>query len=378
MEEFANQNPRPIGGPQWKQLNRQRRVYLMPDFCRISLPIRNPGPDTAEWVRVNGSRTYVLHPQTVTTPGKGVTHIWPYGKKARLLMVWISTQVVRQKKHNTSRVIMLPSTLRQLMEDLGIQRKPRKTDYEDFKRQISALSYFDMTITETKTTTETVWQDTKKVTLVEESHIGWSRYTPKNGITEGSYIQLTQETWNRMAKSTPLSADMVEILTSTGRGAEFDIYAWLSQRIYALNHSHTYQTPLITWKSLQNQMGSNYAETRNFVTRFKQSLNHVAALWNAALTDADAEGRLHYSIKKGGLRLYRSPVSVVPKPKRPDHADTLHQEADPLPQKKDSKSTAEAETFPPVQSYDAPIMLPISTNEDWDHIPIEPIEFEQK
>jgi len=59
-------------------------------------------------------------------------------------MVRISTQVVRQKKHKTSRVIMLPFTLRQLMEDLGIQRKPRKTDYENFKRQISALSYSDI------------------------------------------------------------------------------------------------------------------------------------------------------------------------------------------------------------------------------------------
>ncbi|MBI0105494.1 hypothetical protein [Bifidobacterium polysaccharolyticum] len=97
-------------------------------------------------------------------------------------MVRISTQVVRQKKHKTSRVIMLPSALRQLMGDLGTQWKPHKTDYEDFKRQISALSYFD-------------------------------------------------------------------------------IYAWLPQRIYALNHSHAYQTPLITWKSLQNQMGSNYTET---------------------------------------------------------------------------------------------------------------------
>ena len=39
-------------------------------------------------------------------------------------------------------------------------------------------------------------------------------------------------------------------------------------------------------------MGSNYAETRNFVTRFKQSQNHEA-LWNAALTDAGAESRPH-------------------------------------------------------------------------------------
>ena len=77
------------------------------------------------------------------------------------------------------------------------------------------------------------------------------------------------------------------------------------ERIYALNHSRAYQTPLITWKSLQNQMGSNYAETRNLVTRFKQSLKHVAALWDAAQADAGAKGRLHYSIEKGGVRLRR-------------------------------------------------------------------------
>lgn len=51
-------------------------------------------------------------------------------------------------------------------------------------------------------------------------------------------------------------------------------------------------------------MGSNYAETRNFVTKSK-SLNHVVALWNVALADAGAKGRLHYSIEKGGVRLRR-------------------------------------------------------------------------
>ena len=77
------------------------------------------------------------------------------------------------------------------------------------------------------------------------------------------------------------------------------------ERICALNHSHAYQTPLITWKSLQNQMVSNYIETRNFVTKSKQSLNHVVALWNVALADADANCGLHYSIEKGGVRLRR-------------------------------------------------------------------------
>lgn len=303
--------PESPDGLQWQQLGRQSRSYLMQDFCRIGLPIRNPGPDTDKWVRTNGNLTYVLHPHTIERDDGGVTHIWPYGKKARLLLVWISTQVVRQKDYNTDRVIMLPSTLRGLMADLGMRRKPRPADYDDFSHQISALSNFSMTITRTGTPPETGWVNGKDVTLVEKSDVGWSRYTPKDAGSKGSYIKLTQETWDRMSRSTPLSTEIVELLTMTGKGVDFDIYAWLSQRIYALNHSHYHRTPVIPWTTLQKQMGSNYAETRNFVTYFKKGLRHVAALWDATLVDAGKEGRLRYSFERGGLCLYRSPELLV-------------------------------------------------------------------
>lgn len=354
--------PESPDGLQWQQLGRQNRSYLMQDFCRIGLPIRNPGPDAAEWVRTNGDMTYVIHPHAIQEPGGGVTHIWPYGKKARLLLVWISTQVVRQKDHNTDRVIKLPSTLRELMNDLGMRRKPRPADYDDFSHQISALSYFHMTITKTETTPNMVWETGENVTLVEESRIGWSRYTPK-GDSEGSYIKLTQNTWDRMAKSTPLSSEIVEMLTMTGKGVEFDIYAWLSQRIYALNHSRYRQTPVIPWPTLQKQMGSNYTETRNFVTKFKKGLQHVAALWDATLLDAGKEGQLRYSFEKGGLRLYRSPLSIVPKKKRTDHASgttTREQQSEPAPPRHDRADTG---TFAPPPVHDTAPMPPPETDQ---------------
>ena len=303
--------PESPDGLQWQQLGRQKRSYLMQDFCRIGLPIRNPGPDTAKWVRTNGNLTYVLHPHTIKRDDGGVTHIWPYGKKARLLLVWISTQVVRQKDYNTDRVIMLPSTLRGLMADLGMRRKPRPADYDDFSHQISALSNFHMTITRTGTRLQMTLDPGEEVTLVEKADIGWSRYAPKGAGSKGPYIKLTQDTWDRMARSTPLSAEIVEMLTMTGEGFGFDIYAWLSQRIYALNHSRYHQTQVIPWATLQKQMGSEYAETRNFVTYFKKGLRHVAALWDAALVDAGKEGRLRYSFERGGLRLYRSPELLI-------------------------------------------------------------------
>lgn len=358
--------PESPDGLQWKQLGRQNRSYLMKDFCRIGLPIRNPGPDATEWVRINGDMTYLIHPHVIRKPDGGVTHIWPYGKKARLLMVWISTQVVRQKDYNTDRVIMLPSTLRELMDDLGMHRKPTATDYADFNDQISALSYFHMTITRTETTPEAIWETGENVTLAQEAHIGWSRYTPKGASPEGAYIKLTQETWDRMAKSTPLSAEMVEMLTMTGKGVEFDIYAWLSQRIYALNHSRYHQTPVIPWATLQKQMGSEYAETRNFVTNFKKKLRHVAALWDATLIDAGKEGQLRYSFEKGGLRLYRSPLSVVPKKKKTDPAPRTtdrEQQSEPAPPRHDRMDTG---TFAPPTVHDTAPMPPPNTDQDQD------------
>lgn len=107
-----------------------------------------------------------------------------------------------------------------------------------------------MTITEMKTTTETIWQDTKKVTMVEESQKGGPVTRPRTASPKAHTSSSPSRPGTGWPKHTPFSAGMVEILTSTDRGTEFDIHAWLSQRIHALNHSHSYQTPLIVWKSL--------------------------------------------------------------------------------------------------------------------------------
>lgn len=312
-----------IPGETWQDLTRQKRVYVMPDFCQISLPLQNPGPDAAEWVRSNGSRIYTLHPQTTIDNRGKVTHVWPYGKIGRLLLLYICTEVVRQKNTTSDRIIMLPSSLRQLMDAIGMHfnKQPSKRYYQQFRSQLVALSNFHMTIQETQARGETDWYTTSTFTLAEKAEIGWHKVDHSGRAAEGSYIQLTQETWTRMTKSVPLLSDMVEILT-TGhtKGQLLDIYMWLSQRVYSLNHSRSFVTPLITWQSLQAQMGASYAETRNFAAEFKKSFIHVADLWQSFLEDQGKGGHFRYSIERGGIRLIRSQLSVTPrKHPRIDH-----------------------------------------------------------
>ncbi|WP_297302028.1 hypothetical protein [uncultured Bifidobacterium sp.] len=123
-------------------------------------------------------------------------------------------------------------------------------------------------------------------------------------------------------------------------------------------------------------MGSNYAETRNFTTRFKKSLEHVASLWNATLVDAGKEGNLRYSIEKGGLRLYRSPLSIVPKPKRPEPTQKPANGGDNTikpAMKPDADTTASAATT----KDDETTTPALTTDDEWNQVLEfgDPLEF---
>ena len=307
MEEFANQNPQPIDGPQWKQLNAQSRMYIMPDFCRFSLPYREP--KTAEpWIRVNGTLTYQVTPLQYALDGKLLT-LWPYGKYARLLLIYITTQVKRDPD-NPTRTIYLPDNLGDLMKQLHIMRSPTGTDYKAFRRQLDAVSAMQIKITEDLSTRDQFARRTDSLTISKESYISWSR-KPGDESHANGYLQLTDETWEQMRHGIPLDDDMLEVLVQmnpTSHGQIIDIYMWLSRRLYALNHSNAMQTGIITWDSLSRQFGGAYGSRKEFTRYFKNSLKKISQPW---------PGGLHYKVIRGeGIILQRSSLSVKPKPRK--------------------------------------------------------------
>lgn len=312
--------------------NAQKRVYLMPDFCQISIPLQNPGEDEAEWVRVNGSRTYTIHPLTVIGDDGRPKHHWVYGKIARLLIIWISTQVVRQKSWNNDRIIQLPDTLNELMDELGIHHRPTGSDYKRFRQQLEAITNFHMTVNDRA-------QGPLKgrgFMIADSWQIGWCKAEdPDNEkLAKGSYIRLTEETWKRMRHSMPLDAALVETFTATGKGQDLDIYAWLTQRIYALNHSKTYETPVITWEALSMQLGANYTRLDNFVARISKSLERIHMHWP-----------FRYDVVRGkGIRLFRSPMTVTPVSGSP--ADTKPEKTGTVTKQDNTASTATTPAIP--------------------------------
>ncbi|RBP98893.1 hypothetical protein CRD59_06555 [Bifidobacterium xylocopae] len=289
---------------QWQQLKGQKRVYIMPDFCQFSLPYRTP-QSSEPWIRYNGRRTFQLTPLQHMAKGELVT-LWPSGKYARLMLIWISTQVTRAQDSN-NHTIPLPQSLRQLMRDLHISRDPRGTDYRLFREQLQAISSLHINITDDLSTDTEEMYETQTITMATKTKIGWT-YSPGDEGHINGYITLTDETWDKMKKSVPLDDEVLEVLVQAyrGHGQLIDIYMWLSLRIYGLNHSSRMQTSVITWKQLEAQFGGSFHERKEFTRSFKSALEKVAAIWPG----------LHYEIiDKEGIVLKRSRQSVTPKRK---------------------------------------------------------------
>lgn len=301
-------------GQEWQQLNSQQRLYLLTDFCKFSLPYTNPG-SLESWKRVNGTQLYTVHPAEYIDEQDTLHTNWLYGKIGRLLLIWISTQVMLHKADGTL-TLVLPRSLNQLMREIGIERnsgKPTGNDYKRFRQSLQAVSGLHTVITTFAGNNFSGSFTGKNFIIADSTEIYWSAQTVSNNST----IKLTKDTFDLIKEhSTPLDAAAVMLLTSTNpitkgrsRGQDLDLYCWLSARNYALIHSGTWQTAPITWKQLANQFGNTYGRIDNFIARFKGSLETVQMVWpelNVEVIDGQ------------GIILHRSKRSVTAKRKPTD------------------------------------------------------------
>ncbi|OZG64865.1 Plasmid encoded RepA protein [Bifidobacterium aquikefiri] len=298
-------------GQEWQQLNSQQRLYLLTDFCKFSLPYTDPG-NIESWKRVNGTQLYTVHPTDYVDANGTLRTNWLYGKIGRLLLIWISTQVMLRKADDTL-TLVLPRSLNQLMKEIGIERnggKPTGKDYARFRQSIQAVSGLHTIVTNFAGNNTAGSLKSKNFIIADTVEIYWSAQTVSNNST----IKLSKDTFDLIKEhSTPLDAAAVMLLTSTNpitkgrsRGQDLDLYCWLSARNYSLIHSGAWQTAPITWQQLANQFGNTYNDLHDFVRRFKNSLNNVRTVW----PDLNVE-----IIDGQGIILHRSKRSVTAKRK---------------------------------------------------------------
>ncbi len=250
-------------------------------WAQMALPYRDPG-DMPAWIRRNGKLTLRLTPGMVELlPSRELVSAYPYGVVPRLLLTWMTTEVVRLRE----RELTLGPTLSVFMRDLGLVRNGQTISR--LRVQVQRLTNASVQVIDQR----------EQSTHTESFHFAsgtnlW--LTPKDGPGEAlwpSTITLSQEFFESIVRA-PVPVDLralAALRTHGGGGLPIDMYIWLAHRMSYLRSS-----TLVPWAGLEAQFGSQYSpgSQRFFKRDLLKTLPKVLAVYSSAKVKPTADGLL--------------------------------------------------------------------------------------
>ena len=245
-----------------------------------TLPHRRP--ESHQFERVNGR-----HSLRMSAPRRvGL----PYGSYPRLLLTWLTTEVVRTK----SPEIQLGSTPNDLARKLGLSTisGPRGTARR-LENQLRRLLCMRLD-----------WQTTVGLHptssgsgFVESNSASWQRLArdlvPMRPVWR-SEIALGHSFFEQITRSAvPLDLRAIHHLQRSPLA--IDLYIWLTYRM-----SYLKKPTVVPWRSLQDQFGADYGRPRDFQRKVLAHLENVLDVYPA----------VRVGQRDSGLTLYPSPPHV--------------------------------------------------------------------
>ena len=221
----------------------------------------------------------------------------PYGTIPRLLIAWISTEVVRTK----SKTLVLGNSLSEFLREIGLARQGgARGDITRLREQMRRLfscyvscDYHDKN------------QDaTDGFKIVKKSNTYWH---PQNAEQAGLWEStlLVSDEFYEEVMAAPIPIDLAALKALKRSPMQLDLYMWLTYR-----NSYLKTETVITWEQLRLQFGAEYKRERDFKAAFKDAMQKVQVVYPAAqIQSVDV-----------GLRIAPS-APHVPKRRKAIHTD---------------------------------------------------------
>ncbi|MDE0165225.1 MAG: replication protein RepA [Bryobacterales bacterium] len=214
-------------------------LYLPRYFINMTLPHRKVGD--LEFSRKNGDQELVMEANSRI----GL----PYGVYARLVLLYVTTERVRTKE----RKFELGASWRAFLKKMQIIGSgPRIQAIQDQLRRLCGATYH-------------IYEETRSskadsnLLLAER----WMRSDDGVEVTlSPGFFMMTSDS------IVPLESYIVHKLRRSP--LSLDLYAWLSYRLFRLKEEKT-----ISWKSIEQQFGSDYHRLVDFRRNFRTSLVKV-------------------------------------------------------------------------------------------------------
>ncbi|TCD46935.1 replication protein RepA [Chlorobium sp. N1] len=245
--------------------------YMARSMVMATLPHRKV--EGNEFIRQNGDFTLSL---------MSPTHIGlPFGSIPRLLVAWVTTEAVRTKQ----RELILGDSLSEFMRALDlVPTGGRWGTITRLKEQMARLFASSVTCS---------YADGKRfafqsVQVVDRASLWWDPKTPEQSTLWQSAIVLGEHFFKEIIES-PVAVDMRALKVLKQSPMALDIYTLLTYRM-----SYLRKSTAIPWDGMQQQLGSDYAQTpeglRNFKKKFIKALSMVHVVYPDANIDVTETG----------------------------------------------------------------------------------------
>jgi hypothetical protein len=259
------------------------------------LPYREP-KGQPNYFREYGRNTLAINAGRLTNPTTGDMEMQglPYGPKARLLLLHLCTEAVKQR----SPKVEVAQSLSGFIRDMGfpVTGGDRGT-LKQFKEQLNRLGACSMQIG--------LWDGTRASTLNVPPFRQMDVWLPLNvdpdqGLLWSSTITFHRDFFDNLLQHA-LPVDIRAARAFAGSARKLDLLFWVGYRLSRL------ECPLrLTWDNLYKQFGSENGSIRSFRQEFRKDVAHLTEVFP----------RLRLTLDEGGMLLLPSdPKDLLVPPK---------------------------------------------------------------
>lgn len=252
-------------------------------LLQAAFPHRNPKSN--EWTRTNGDLSvHMMAPSDIGLP---------YGSYPRLIMTWITTEAVRNKKRATGadqRRIVLGRSLSAFMAELGLW--PTGANIKRLSNQTERLLSTTVMARHASDDPETGIQKRHIANRVvaDDAVLWWDTHKPDQGTLWDSYIELSQPFFDMITEK-PVPVDMDVLRAVKQSPLAVDLYCWATYRV-----SYLRRPTVVPWRGLMLQFGSNYPDTAQGVRDFRKAINtalrKIKCAWPSLTVEPGQSGLL--------------------------------------------------------------------------------------
>lgn len=274
------------------ELDHLRHIHSVLAMC--GLPYTRQPLDVREFERRQGRMSLVVEAGKLRNPvtGDREAQALPFGPKARLLLMHLCSEAIRQK----GPTIEIADSLTGFIRDMGFPvTGGKKGTLNAFKEQINALAACKLSVG--------MWDGRHAVEYqgTPFSRIDvWLPTNPDQMMLWPSTLTFSLDFYSSLAKhALPIRADAVRAFAGSAR--KLDMYFWFNYRLHGLKSAAS-----LSWEAVASQFGGDYTRQRDFRKGFADDLKDVLEVFP----------KLPVKLSEAGLEIEPAGPDVLSLPNR--------------------------------------------------------------